>query len=47
MGDVDARVHIYTAMALRRGRVASLHSVALTPGESPSILILKEVEWTP
>ena len=23
MGDVDARVHIYTAMALGRGRVAS------------------------
>ena len=35
MGDVDARVHIFTATALGRGRVASPNSAAFTPEESP------------
>ena len=33
-GDVDARVHIYTATALGRGRWLVLRSAAFTPGES-------------
>ena len=35
MMDVDARVNIYTAMALGRGRVASPTLAAFTPGKSP------------
>ena len=35
MEDVDARVHIYAATTLRRGRVASLTLSRLYPGESP------------
>ena len=34
-GDVDARVHIYTATALGRGRVASSTLGRFYPGESP------------
>ena len=34
-GDVDARVHIFAAKALGRGRVASPTLGSLYPGESP------------
>ena len=34
-GDVDARVHIFTAMALGRGRVASPMLGRLYPGKAP------------
>ena len=34
-GDVDARVHIFTAKALGRGRVASPRLGHLYPGEIP------------
>ena len=35
MGDVDARVHIFTVTALGRGRVASPTLGRLYPGEIP------------
>ena len=35
MGDVDARVHMFTATALGRGTVASLTLGRLYPEESP------------
>ena len=40
MGDVDARVHIFTATALGRGRVASPKLGSLYPGGKPPVLIL-------
>ena len=43
MRDVNARVHIYTATALGRGRIASPTLGLLYP----RILILYEPEWTP
>ena len=46
MGDVDARLHIFTATALGRGRVASPTRPPLPPGKPP-VLILQEAEWTP
>ena len=39
-GNVDARVHIYTATALGKGRVASPTLSCLFPRERPSVLIL-------
>ena len=46
-GDVDARVHIYTATALGRGRVASPTLGHLYPRGESLLLIFKEGEWTP
>ena len=46
MGDVDARVQIFTATALGRGRVASLTLGCLYPRGKPPVLILQEAEWT-
>ena len=45
-GDVNAKVHIYTATALGRGRVADPKLGRLYPGESHSLILL-EAEWTP
>ena len=39
-GDVDARVHIFTATALGRGRVASPTLGLLYPRGKPLVLIL-------
>ena len=39
LGDVDARVHIYTATAIGRGRVASPSLDRLYPGKKPPVLI--------
>ena len=46
MGDVDARIHIFAATALRRGRVTCPTLAFFTPGKA-SVLILQETEWTP
>ena len=42
-GDVDARVHIYTAIALGRDRVASPTLGRLYPRKTP-VFILQEAE---
>ena len=39
-GDVDARVHIFRAMALGRGRMASPTLGHIYPRGSPPVLIL-------
>ena len=41
--DVDAKIHIYTAAALGRGRVGSPTLGRILP----PVLILMEAEWTP
>ena len=46
-GHGDARVHIYTATSLGRGRVASSTLGRLYPREKIPALILKEAESTP
>ena len=46
MGDVDAKIHIFTATVLGRGRVVKPPSALFTHGEAP-VLILQEAEWTP
>ena len=46
-GDVDARVHIYTAAVLERGRVARPVLNRLYPWGKPPVLILLGAEWTP
>ena len=43
MRDVDARVHIYTAMALRRGRVASPTRGGLYPQGNFLVLIYRRL----
>ena len=43
---MDARVHIFTATALGRGRVASPPLCRLYPRWKPLLLILQEAEWT-
>ena len=46
LGDVDARIHIYTATALGRGKVTSPTLGRLYPrGEHP-LVILWEALWT-
>ena len=45
-GDVAARVHIFTAMALGRGRVASPTLGRVYPRGKPPVLVLQEAEWT-
>ena len=40
MGDVDARVHIYIATALKRGRMASPTLGRLYPEKSPGTLFI-------
>ena len=42
MGDVDAEVHIYTAMELGRGRMGSPTLGRLYPRGKPPVLILQE-----
>ena len=43
---MDVRVHIYTAMALGRDRVASPMLGRLYPRGKPPVLILQKAEWT-
>ena len=47
MGNVDARVHIYTATALGRGRVVSSTRGILYPWGKHPVLILYDAELTP
>ena len=44
-GDVDARVHINTAMALGNCRLASPMLSHLNPQGKPPVLIFREAEW--
>ena len=43
-GDVDARVHMYTATALGIGRATNLRSDAFTPWKSPVLIIRDRVD---